>query len=419
MDLAINNALIVTQNPTRDVMKGSVLVSGNKISSISKNALHAEVEIDATGLALLPGFANTHAHAAMAHLKGRLDDIHLDKFLERTFDLDSKRTDDGIYNSSLLSIAEMLDSGITAFSDLYYSEDIIYRAAEKAGIRSLLCWNTLDQDKTTQTGDPVNNAENFIRSHSGSDLIRPAIGVQGIYVAEDDVYQRSAEIAEKYDTMVHTHLSETRREVYDFEKKSGRRPIEHLSDISFLSPRVIAAHCVWTTLNEIKLLSKAHVKVSWNSLSNSKLGDGGIAPIPEMLDNNVLVSLGTDSNGSNNSLDMFQLMKHSSLLIKGQRWDASMMPAQTMLDMATINGYQSMGFVNGGSIETGNIADLILINLRSPNMIPSDETNIVGNIVYSASPKNVDYTIVNGEIVKDPAGFRKFSLEDLIGRTFA
>ncbi|MGC8506068.1 MAG: amidohydrolase family protein [Thermoplasmata archaeon] len=419
MDLAINNALIVTQNSNRDVMKGSILISGNRISTISKDKLHAEVEIDATGHALLPGFANTHAHAAMAHLKGRLDDIHLDNFLERTFDLDSKRTEDGIYNSSMLSMAEMLDSGITAFSDLYYSEDIIYRAAEKAGIRALLCWNTLDKDKTTQSGDPVNNAENFIRSYSGSDLIKPGIGVQGIYVAEDEVYHRSAEIAERYNTMVHTHLSETRKEVYDFEKKKGKRPIEHLAEISFLSPRVIAAHCVWATLNEVKILSKAKVNVSWNSVSNSKLGDGGIAPIPEMLDNQIRVSLGTDSNGSNNSLDMFQLMKHSSLLIKGQRWDASMMPAQTMLDMATINGYQSMGINDGGSVEPGKLADVILVNLKSPNMIPTDQSNITGNIVYSASPRNVDYTIVNGEIVKEPSGFVKFSVDDLIDRVYA
>jgi 5-methylthioadenosine/S-adenosylhomocysteine deaminase len=419
MDLAINDVIIVTQNQNRDIVRGSVLIVGNRIEAVSKERLHAENEINASGHALLPGFANTHAHAAMAHLKGRLDDIHLDKFLERTFDLDSRRTDEGIYNSSLLSIAEMIDSGITAFSDLYYSEDIVYRSAEKAGIRSLLCWNTLDMDKTTQHGDPVDNAENFIRSHSGNDLIRPGIGVQGIYVAGDEVYHRSAEIAERYNTMVHTHLSETRREVYEFEKRNGERPIEHLSKISFLSPRVIAAHCVWTTLNEVKLLSKAGVNVSWNSLSNSKLGDGGIAPIPEMLENNVRVSLGTDSNGSNNSLDMFQLMKHSSLLVKGQRWDASKMPAQTMLDLATINGYQSLGIRDGGSIEEGKLADLILINLRSPNMIPTDESNIIGNIVYSASPKNVDYTIINGEIVKDPQGFKRFSIDDLLGRIYS
>jgi 5-methylthioadenosine/S-adenosylhomocysteine deaminase len=138
-----------------------------------------------------------------------------------------------------------------------------------------------------------------------------------------------------------------------------------------------------------------------------------------MLENNVRVSLGTDSNGSNNSLDMFQLMKHSSLLVKGQRWDASKMPAQTMLDLATINGYQTLGIRDGGSIENGKLADLILINLKSPNMIPTDESNVTGNIVYSASPKNVDYTIINGEIVKDPEGFKRFSIDDLIDRVYS
>lgn len=410
--LKISNGLIITMNPEREILKGDILIEDGLITSIGHVTGGADHEIDAAGKLVMPGMINTHAHVAMAHLKGKLDDIPLEAFLERTFKLDAERTEKGIFNSSSLGMLEMLDSGITSFHDLYYGEDIIARAAEKTGIRAFLAWNTLDRELTTQKGDPVANAESFIKT-GNSELVTRSIGVQGVYVASDETYRRAMEVAERYDTTIHTHLAETRKEVYDFVRKHGNRPIEHLADIGFLSGRLIAAHCVWATLREVKLMAAAGVKVSWNPTSNSKLGVGGVPPIPEMLENSITVSLGTDSSGSNNSLNILQEAKYGSISVKNQRWDASQLSAMKMLEMCTVDAAASLGRTDIGSIEAGKKADVVLLDTRMPNMMSGGDA-AVNNIIYSSNPSNVTDVIVNGKLLKkdgklagyDPADYR-------------
>lgn len=396
--IVIRNGLIVTMNPSREVISGDIFIDGDTIKSVGKVKQDADTEIDAAGKIIIPGLINTHTHVAMAHLKGRLDDMPLETFLERTFRLDAERTESGLFNSSSLGMYEMIDSGITSFHDLYYGEDIIAKAVEKTGIRGFLSWNTLDEQYTTQKGDPVKNADIFISS-GNSDLVTRSIGVQGVYVASDETYNRALEVAERRDTTIHTHLAETRKEVYDFVRKHGHRPIEHLEQIGFLSSRLIAAHCVWATLREVRLLAKAGVGVSWNPTSNSKLGVGGIPPVPEMLDNSVTVSLGTDSNGSNNSLNLLQEAKYGCISVKNQRWDASQLNALKMLEMCTVNAARSLRRDDLGSIQEGKKADIVLIDDKRPNMHSTIET-AVNNIIYSANPSNITDVIINGKPVK-------------------
>lgn len=400
--ILIKNALIISQNNERDILKGDIFIDGNKIVKIGKCTEDAERVIDASRMIAVPGFVNTHAHVAMSHLKGRLDDMPLDTFLEKTFELDGKRTEKGIYNSARLGIDEMISGGITSFADLYYSEDIIARAVKDSGIRGFLSWNTLDEEFTTQNGNPVKNAENFILKHTGENLVTPSIGVQGIYVSSDENYMKALDVASRHNTIIHSHLAETRKEVYDFVRKSGgKRPTEHLGEIGFLSPRLLAAHSVWVTLSEIRIMAKNGVKVSWNSVSNGKLGVGGIAPVPEMIENGMVVSLGTDSSGSNNALNMFEAMKFSSLWIKNDRWNPAIINSRSVLDMATVNGARAIGADRIGSLEPGKLADIVLIDTSQANMTPTNMENAVSNIVYSANPSNVKFVIIDGEILKD------------------
>ncbi|WP_276930073.1 amidohydrolase family protein, partial [Ferroplasma acidiphilum] len=204
--------------------------------------------------------------------------------------------------------------------------------------------------------------------------------------------------SEKYNVMVHTHLSETRKEVYDFVKTHNERPVEHLGSIGFLSDKLIAAHCVWITLNEIKLLSKYKTSVSWNSISNAKLASGGIAPIPELLSNSVDVSLGTDSSGSNNSLNMFEEMKYSAISINNDRWSADTVKSQQILDMATRNAGMALHSPIG-IIKEGYLADLIVLDMEQYNTIPYTDSSIVNNIVFSGNSGNVEQVMVNGKII--------------------
>ncbi len=399
--IEIKDAWIATQNDSREILKGSILLEGNRIAAVGEVKESADIVIDASSMLALPGFINTHCHVAMSHLKGLLDDITLHDFLEKTFSLDGKRTDEGILASSLLGMNEMISSGITSFHDLYYSEDVIARAAEKSGIRAFLSWNTLDKEYTTQIGDPVKNAESFISSFEMKERIVPSIGVQGIYVASDETYLRAKEVADRHNCTLHTHLSETRKEVYEYaDKHSGERPAEHLSSIGFLSDRVIAAHTSFVTMREVRKIAQSGARVSWNAISNCKLGNGGFPPIPEMLENGIVVSLGTDSNGSNNSLNMFEEMKFSSLLMKNSRWDPSIINAQKLLDMATRDAALSLHMADLGQIQPNYLADIILLDLKGANMLPERKDTLVGNTVYSANPSNVDTVIVNGEILK-------------------
>lgn len=413
----IKNALIVSQDSTRNVYRGNIFIEENHIADITSpdKEFGADDVIDASNLIAMPGLINTHCHVAMTHLRGLIDDIPLSGFLERTFKLDAERTEEGLYNSAFVGLMEMINSGITSFLDLYYAEDIIAKAAMEAGIRAFLAWNTLDEDKTTQKGNPVKNAEHFIQEFSKEKMIRPAIGVQGVYVAGDETYMAADDVSRRYGTLIHGHLAETREEVYNFAREhAGKRPIEHLSEIGFLSQRFIAAHCVWATLNEVKAMAKHGAGVSWNPVSNAKLGVGGIAPIPEFISNGIAVSLGSDSTASNNSQDIWSSMKFGSISVKNERWDPSATKAQMILDMATVNAAKSLNFTQVGSIEKGKLADITLIDMSSPEMIPTSPKNAVSNLVYSATASSVSDVIIGGKFVKrnhrlldfDPARFR-------------
>ncbi|MHB8361336.1 MAG: amidohydrolase family protein, partial [Thermoplasmataceae archaeon] len=193
--LAVNNAIILSQNHIEDEHK-SVLVENGIIKKIDSEPFDADIVIDADSKILAPGLINTHNHVAMSRFKGLLDDIKLSSFLEITFKLDSGRSVEDIYNSSIIGICEMIDSGTTAFADLYYSEDIIAKAVNDCGIRGFLSWITLDKKFTTQSGNPTDNAENFILEHKGkTEFVIPSIGVQGVYVASDETYIAARDIS--------------------------------------------------------------------------------------------------------------------------------------------------------------------------------------------------------------------------------
>ena len=350
---------------------------------------------------LIPGFINTHSHIAMSRFRGRLDDVNLEKFLEKTFKLDSERTKDDIFHSTICGIYELLSNGITSFFDLYYDEDIIWDACNKMGIRSFLSWNTLDREITTQKGDPVDNAENFIREYSGkSSIIYPSIGIQGVYVASLDTMKAANNVSKKFDTVLHMHLSETRKEVYEFLDKTGKRPVEFLSDNDLLSKRLNAAHCVWLNDHEIRALGKNEVNVSWNSESNLKLGTGGFPPVPELMNNGVNITIGTDSNGSNNSLNILETAKTGTISIKNGRWDAGILNATDVFRMLTVNGGRASHIPHLGEIKIGAPADFNIIDGNHFSLQSSDPDVMINQIVYSMNPAAITDTVINGKYIK-------------------
>jgi 5-methylthioadenosine/S-adenosylhomocysteine deaminase len=400
LSILIKGGLVVTQNWKREVLKGDVLVDGDKIAAVGHVKTRPDEVVDASGCLVMPGLINCHTHVAMAVMRSAADDVKLEEFLDRTFAIDSKRGDEDIAAGTRLGCLEMIHSGTTAFLDMYYSEDVIAKCVEEMGLRGFLGWAVLDEKYTTQRGSPVRNCESFIKAHKGRPLIRPWVGVQGVYVCSDETLMAAKEVASRNGTFCHYHLSETRPEVYEFKKRKGKRPVEHLSQLGFFTKGDVAAHGVWLTINEVRLLSRAGVAVAHCPTSNMKLASGGVAPVPEMLAEGVQVCLGTDSCSSNNSLDMFGEMKVASLVHKAHKWDARVIPAQKALDMATVDAAKCLGAGNWlGSLEPGKKADIVILDCARACMLPISPATAVTNIVYCSTAQSVRDTIIDGRFV--------------------
>ena len=402
MDLSVlvKGGLIVTQNWKREVVKGDVLIEGDKISAVGHVKTRPEEIVDATGCIVMPGLINCHTHVAMALMRSVADDVKLEKFLDRTFAIDAKRTPEDVEIGAALGCLEMVRSGTTTFLDMYYDEDRVAKAVEKVGLRGYLGWTVLDEKFTTQKGKPIKNCENFIRAHKDRPLVKPIVSLQGVYVCSKETWLASRELAAKEKTFCHYHVSETRHEVYEHQKKTGRRPVEYLAEIGFLGKGDVAAHGVWLTINEIRQLAKAGVSVAHCPVSNMKLASGGVAPVPEMHAEKVNVCLGTDGCSSNNTLDMFSEMKFASLMHKAHKWDADVMSAQRCLDMATIDAAKAIGAEKMlGSIEPGKKADLVILDCNRASMVPTRQDNAVANIVYASSSHAVRDLVVDGKFV--------------------
>ncbi len=399
--LVVRDALLVTQDPGRRVVRGDLRVEGGRFVHVGPSAPRdGAEEVDGRGFAAVPGFVNAHTHVAMSVLRGIADDRELAGFLDVLFRVDARRTEADVEAAARAGVAEMLLGGTTSFLDLYYFEDGVARAVQALGARAFLGWAVLDADKTTQKGLPLDNAAAFIDRWRHHPTITPLVAPQGVYVCGRETMLGAKALAERTTGLVHLHLSETRREVHEHEARTGRRPAAWLEEIGFFGPGTIAAHAVWLTGAEIAALGKHRVGIAHCPSSNLKLASGGVAPIVELADAGAVVGLGTDSVASNNSLSMLREMHVAGLVQKNQRWDAGVVPAQRLLDLATVEGARLLGRADSlGSLEVGKRADFSLFRLDHPTLVPARPEAIVSHLAYSAEPDAIDSVFVDGRPV--------------------
>ncbi len=398
--IVVTDALLVTQDADRRVIRGDVRIEDGRFVHVGPGAPRAGAELlDGSGFALVPGFINLHAHVAMAPLRAIADDRELAGFLEVLFAVDARRTEPDVEAGARAGIAEMLLGGTTSFLDLYYFEDAVARAVDALGIRGFLGWAVLDAELTTQPGRPIDNARSFIDRWKGHARVAPLVAPQGVYVCGRETWLAAKELAAASGTLCHYHLSETRREVHEHEAKTGRRPVVWLDEIGFLGAGQIAAHAVWLTGQEIELLARRSVAIAHCPSSNLKLASGGVAPVVELRRAGAVVGLGTDSVASNNSLSMLREMHVAGLVQKNQRWDATVLPAQQLLDLATVDGARALGRSDLGSVEVGKRADFSLVRLDHPTMLPARPEAVVSHFAYAASEEAIDSVYVDGRPV--------------------
>jgi 5-methylthioadenosine/S-adenosylhomocysteine deaminase len=400
-------------DPQRHVLdRGSVVIEGDKVVSVGREVkVRADTVIDARGKAVLPGLINGHTHLSMTLLRGVADDMELDSWLKtKIWPIEKNLRAEDCYVGALLGCLEMIKSGTTCFADQYFFMEDVARAVEKAGIRGVLSYGIIEQGDSKKRKSEIRTGENLVKTCHGkaNGRILTMFGPHAPYTCSPECLAQVKELAKKYKVGIHTHIAESKWEVGEIIKKYGKRPVEHLDAIGFLGPEVLAAHCVQLTEQEIRILHDRGVKPVHNPVSNMKIACG-VSPVPEMLAAGIPVALGTDGAASNNALDMFTEMKFAALLNKVDKFDSTVMPAQSVLEMATVNGARALGLgENLGSLEVGKKADLILVDLRKPHLTPL--SNVISHLVYSATGSDVDTVIVDGKVVMQ--GRRVLTLEE-------
>ena len=402
--ILIKNALILSpKNNFED--KQSLLITDDLISEISPeiDETKADKIIDAEGKILLPGLVNTHTHLSMTLFRGLADDLSLDSWLnDHIWPMEANLNGEYCYIGALLGAVELIKSGTTTFSDMYFYMEDVARAVDEAGIRAVLSYGMIDfGDAEKRENEIAENMALFEACNGMADgRIRVFFGPHSPYTASEELLVRVRELADETGMGIHIHVSETQKEINDKIEERGMRPFEYLDSIGFLGPDVVAAHSVWLSDEEIEIIKKNDVKVSHNPCSNMKLASG-IAPVSKLIEKGICVSIGTDGASSNNNLDLIEELKTASLLQKVSTLDPKVLDSDEAIAMGTIKGAEALGLDSQiGSIEVGKKADIILIDTNVANMVP-DSSTLSSNIIYSANGSNVDTTICNGKVLME------------------
>jgi 5-methylthioadenosine/S-adenosylhomocysteine deaminase len=394
----------VTQN-TRLLENTSVILKQGVIVDIlptveasSKYNPHTTIKLDEH--ILIPGLINKHSHAAMNLMRGIADDLALMTWLnEHIWPLEAQTLSERfVYDGALLGCAEMLKGGITCFNDMYFFPEATAQAATKAGMRAQIGLTVIDfpSPYASDADDYLLKGLNARDQWRGNSLISSCIAPHAPYTISNQTFEKVMTYAEQLGLGVHTHLHETQDEIVQSNQQFGVRPIKRLADLGVLGPSLVAAHCVHMNDEDMQLMQDYSCHIAHCPTSNLKLASG-IAPVANMLSRNINIGLGTDGAASNNRIDMFAEMRLAALLSKGSSGDATAVPAEQALEMATINGARALGLDSQiGSIEIGKLGDLTAVKLTDIETMPCYDP--ISHLVYAAGREHVTHVWVQGEL---------------------
>lgn len=367
---------------------------------------------------LMPGLVNAHCHAGMSLFRGYADDLPLERWLrERIWPAESRWVNvESVRDGTRLAIAEMLRGGTTCFSDMYYFPDVVAETAVDAGMRVVVGMIAIEFPTVwASTPDEYISKGIAVRDRfKNIPLVSTTFAPHAPYTASDETLKRIRQLADELDVPIHTHLHETRAEVEDAVRTTGRRPLARLEELGLVTPALIGVHATQLVAEEIDALARAGASIVHCPRSNLKLASGA-CPVAALLAAGVNVALGTDGAASNNSLDLWSEIDCAALLAKLVANDATAVPAATALRMATINGARALGLESEiGSIETGKAADVICIAMSDPAMQPVLDP--VSHLVYAASREHVSDVWVAGEHLVADGQHMRLDVNDVCGR---
>lgn len=400
MNKLIKNGIFITLDEKMPLIEGCLVIKDDRIQYVGETVqepleMFDEV-IDGTGKLYMPGLVNTHGHAAMSLLRGFGDDLALQVWLEqKMWPMEAKFTSKDVHAGTALSVLEMLKGGTTAFVDMYDHMDQVAMVVEEAGIRGCLTRGVIGLCPPDVQEHKLQDAIQFAKNWHGkaNGRITTMIAPHSPYTCPPDYIEKFVQASYDLNLPMHTHMSETRREVQQNIDEYGLRPTHHLKKLGVFDRPTLIAHGVHLTDEELDILAEHQVHVSHNPGSNLKLASG-VARVPEMISKGIRVSLGTDGAASNNNLDMFEEMRLAALIHKGVSGDPVAIPATQALQMATADGAKSIWLDDVGGLQAGMKADLVALDIDQPHFLP--RTNLISHVVYSASAHDVVDVMVDG-----------------------
>ncbi len=404
VDIVITNGTVLTMNSEKEVIEnGVVIVKNNKILEVGKKGIEkkysAKKIIDANEGIIMPGMINTHTHVSMSVFRSLADDVP-DRLNRYLFPLEKQMVSpEMVYLGAIHGSIEMAKSGVTTITDMYYFEDKVAEAVKKIGIRGVLGESVI-KFPVADAKEPfggIEYAKKFIEKYKNDELITPAFAPHAPHTNDTKHLQIINKLSKEYNVPVLMHVAETEKESEIYKNKYNMSPVEYLDSIGVLDERFVAAHLIFVNDKDIEILKKRDVGIAHNMVANIKSAKG-ISPALKMHDKGLRVGLGTDGPMSGNTLDIIGQMGYVAKLHKLDTGDRAALPPIKAVEMATIGGARALHMEDKiGSLEKGKLADIVIVETQSPNMVPIYDA--YSALVYSANASNVETVIVNGKII--------------------
>lgn len=419
MNILIKNATLLSMGDKEEPVENvEVAIEKDKIKYIGEvpEDFYAEKVIDARESLVMPGLIDGHTHIAMSLFRNYADDLPLMEWLKtRIWPLEEKLTAQDVYWGSMLGVAELIRSGVTCFSDMYFFMEETAKAVEEAGIRAVLARGLVGGDN--DDGRRFEETRKLYKSwHNGAGgRIKVMVGPHAPYTCSPGYLRKVVGLARELNVGIHIHIAESADEVEESLKNYGKSPVRHIYDLGLFDIPTVAAHCVHLSDEDIEILAENKVSVVNNPTSNLKLASG-FAPVEKMIKKGINVALGTDGPSSNNNLNMFEEINLAAIINKSVNHDATSIPAITAIKMATVNGAKALGLEREiASIEVGKKADLIIIDTQKPHFYPRH--NIISAVAYSAQASDVKTVIVDGKIIMEDYEIKTIDTERIMFET--
>jgi len=406
--ILIKGGTLLTMDVLDAVHAGDLLIEDGRITRLAETGMKADVVIDATDCAVLPGFVQTHIHLCQTLFRGAADDLSLlDWLKKRVWPMEAAHTAESIGASARLGVAELIQGGTTCaltMETVNHTEEV-FKVVEETGFRATVGKCMMDRGADAPAGLQEKTDESIAASiellerwhGTANGRIRYCFAPRFALSCTSELLVRVGQLARERGVMVHTHASENRDECQIVERDSGLRNVAYFDSLGLTGTHVVLAHCVHLDEHEFEILAQTQTNVAHCPSSNLKLGSG-IAPVATMLERGISVSLGADGAACNNRLDMFTEMRTMALLQKALH-GPEVVPASQSLRMATIVGARALGLENEiGSLEIGKRADVIVVKLNSLHLIPK-VADVVSTIVYASQPEDVKNVVIDGRCV--------------------